>query len=143
MKSFQCMVQRTGLLDLGYRSPTYTWSNNQQDSALIMQRLDIALATTDWTAQFLTAAVDHLSCFNSDHHPILLRTAPPPPRAKQAFKIENWWLQHPGFDGFASRLLSNRVSLGIRLYANYDPIHGNGSKKLQDLTRSWFELKRK
>lgn len=78
MREFKNMVQQIGLLDLGYRGPAFTWSNNQQNNHLIMQRLDRAMASVAWMAQFPTSVIYHLSCFNSDHHQILLRTSPPP-----------------------------------------------------------------
>lgn len=90
MKSFQNMVQRAALIDLGYRGPAFTWSNNQQIGTLIRQKLDRVLASATWTALFPSAAVYHLPKFNSDHHPILLRTTPPPPKQGKNFKIENW-----------------------------------------------------
>lgn len=89
MRKFQKMAQDAALLDLGYRGPAYTWSNNQPNNTLIMQRLDRALANAPWTALFPSAAMYHLPRFNSDHHPILLRTSPPPPKIQRNFKAEN------------------------------------------------------
>lgn len=85
MNNFRRMVQSADLVNLGYCGPAFTWSNNQQQGSLIMQRLDRALASTAWTALFPSAAVYHLPRFNSDHHPILLHTAPPPLRIKKHF----------------------------------------------------------
>lgn len=86
MEKFQKLAQQAALIDLGYKGPAFTWSNNQFDGTLIMQRLDRVLATTDWTALFPAVAVYHLPRFNSDHHPILLRTSPPPLRSKDSSK---------------------------------------------------------
>lgn len=102
--SFQRMVQTAGVLDLGYKGPAFTWSNNQPLSTLIMQRLDRALASVTWLTQFPSAAVYHLPRFNSDHHPILLRTNPPPPKNTKTFRIENWWFQHPEFSGICNQI---------------------------------------
>lgn len=106
MNKFRTLAQRAALIDLGYRGPAYTWCNNQYKGNLIMQRLDRVLATAPWTALHPAAAVYHLPRFNSDHHPILLRTSPPPPRIQKKFKTENWWLLHPQFEEVCKQAIS-------------------------------------
>lgn len=83
------LVQVATLLDLSYRGPAYTWSNNQYDGTLIMQRLDRVLANVAWTMLFPSAVIYHLLRFNSDHHPTLLHTSPPPPKIQKKFKVVN------------------------------------------------------
>lgn len=82
------MVNTAALIDLGYRGLAFTWSNNQHNGNLILQRLDRVLASTTWTAIFPSAAVYHLPCFNSNHNLILLRTSPPPPKIQKALKLK-------------------------------------------------------
>jgi hypothetical protein len=47
-RSFRDLIQQAYLLDLGYKGPTYTWTNCQYTSNPIYQRLDRALVMTSW-----------------------------------------------------------------------------------------------
>lgn len=91
------MTEDAGLVDLGYQGPAYTWTNGREGRGLVLERLDRAMATVGWTGLFPKAAVYHLPRFNSDHSPILLMTKAKPVRRRRTFRIENWWMQYPGF----------------------------------------------
>ncbi|KAF4401731.1 hypothetical protein G4B88_000779 [Cannabis sativa] len=75
---FRRMVNPTGLIDLGFDGPGYTWSRGNVRSpgagSLKRARLDRGLASTDWRILFLAAIVNHLSSSVSDHRPIILDT---------------------------------------------------------------------
>ncbi|XP_038979986.1 uncharacterized protein LOC120110122 [Phoenix dactylifera] len=47
-REFRDFVSRTGLVDLGYSGPQFTWCNNQLGSARVWERLDRAFASPDW-----------------------------------------------------------------------------------------------
>lgn len=94
---FKKMVVDAGLIDLGYSGPAYTWTNYQQGSNLILERLDRALAMVDWTVSFPKSAIFHLPRINSDHNPILIRTESRPRNQRKAFKVENWWMMRHDF----------------------------------------------
>lgn len=93
---FRQFLFDTGLVDLGFRGPAYTWTNCQHTSTVIFQRLDRILVSSSWSQAFPHAHVNHLPRIHSDHAPLLLRThnqAIP----KKKFKVERWWFEADGF----------------------------------------------
>ena len=95
--AFRNWIHGAGLVDLGHNGPAYTWSNMQDGSANIAERLDRALATISWTMNYKNAVVFHLPRFKSDHSPILLKTRTRQSVQKRKFRSENWWLLKEGF----------------------------------------------
>uniref|UniRef100_A0A2N9FE83 CCHC-type domain-containing protein n=1 Tax=Fagus sylvatica TaxID=28930 RepID=A0A2N9FE83_FAGSY len=86
------------MLDLGFSGPKYTWSNGQDISTLIMQRLDRAWVNSEWRILFPEAYVTHLTRTHSDHCPILLSLWPSSKNSlPRPFRFENIWLSHPEF----------------------------------------------
>jgi hypothetical protein len=86
------------MLDLGFSGPKYTWSNGQDISTLIMQRLDRAWVNSEWRILFPEAYVTHLTRTHSDHCPILLSLWPSSQNSlPRPFRFENIWLSHPEF----------------------------------------------
>lgn len=98
-RAFRVWVNGAGLIDLGHQGPAYTWCNNQQGRDMICQRLDRALSNLAWSLQYPETTVFHIPRFQSDHHPILIRTKPTPLLSRRKFRSENWWLSAEGFDG--------------------------------------------
>ncbi|XP_026417404.1 uncharacterized protein LOC113312888 [Papaver somniferum] len=88
MDSFREMISTTGLIDLGYAGPAYTWINNQASHSHIRQRLDRVLASPDWCFKFQHTAVNHLPRLGSDQSPILLNTMRILQRYIPSFKFE-------------------------------------------------------
>lgn len=89
-KGFRDFLFDAQLMDLGFKGPAYTWTNNQDTSTAVHQRLDLVVATGQWTQAFPLAYVNHLPRVHSDHAAILLRTVGRSD-SKPSFKIENWW----------------------------------------------------
>jgi exonuclease III len=86
------------MLDLGFSGPKYTWSNGQDISTLIMQRLDRAWVNSEWRILFPEAYVTNLTRTHSDHCPILLSLWPSSHNSlPRPFRFENIWLSHPEF----------------------------------------------
>lgn len=135
MRKFQKIVQQAALLDLDYHSPAFTWSNNQHNGNLIMQLLDRALATTTWTSLFPSTTVYHLPRFNNDHHPVLLRTSPPPPRIQRRFKTKNQWMFNPNFNSLCvEKLLASQNQLGKPQFKTFNLVLANELRNYLDLT---------
>ncbi|GAV70297.1 hypothetical protein CFOL_v3_13795 [Cephalotus follicularis] len=90
------------MVDLGFVGPKFSWSNLQSLSRLIMERLDRALANTNWKVLFPNNMVSNLSRMSSNHCPILMDTnskdSPPPRR----FRFESMWLSHSNFQTVVS-----------------------------------------
>lgn len=93
---FKDFLFDTGLMDLGFKGPAYTWTNGKDTMTEIFQRLDRIVVTTSWSQQFPQAYVNHLPRVHSDHAAILLR-AHGKPQSQSKFKIEKWWFNHEGF----------------------------------------------
>lgn len=108
-RDFRRMTEEAGMVDLGYQGPAYTWTNGRMGAGLILERLDRAMATIGWTGLFPKAAVYHLPRFNSDHNPILLMTEARPIKRRKAFRIENWWIDYPGFKESCAGILEGGV----------------------------------
>ncbi|KAM6555050.1 hypothetical protein CsatB_015812 [Cannabis sativa] len=96
---FRRMVQRAGLIDLGFLGPTFTWAKGGRNSngggALKRARLDRGLASTDWRLLFPNAIVNHLAASESDHRPLLLDTVGGVRCKGRPFQYENMWARDP------------------------------------------------
>lgn len=94
--NFKEFLFDTGLIDVSFKGPAYTWTNSQDTSKEIFERLDRVVATASWTQKFPQAYVNHLPRIHSDHAPILLQTQGKPLNQAK-FKVEKWWFNHEGF----------------------------------------------
>lgn len=106
-QKFRTFLQRSGLIDLGHSGLAYTWANNQRGRALILERLDRGIATTDWLNLFPNSKVFHLSNYSSDHLPILIRVEPKPKRKSWQFRVEQWWASHHEFREICVRAVTD------------------------------------
>ncbi|KAJ4771691.1 hypothetical protein LUZ62_055948 [Rhynchospora pubera] len=104
---FQSMVAASGLVDLGYHGPAYTWTNNRHVNNLILQRLDRSLATVPWCVMYPNAKLFHLPRANSDHSPILLKLRTDVKKTQRKFKFENWWLLRDEFKEVCESAVKN------------------------------------
>jgi ribonuclease HI len=98
MFEFKTCLNACNMIDLGFSGPKFTWSNCHDVSSLIMERLDRALANSDWRILFPEATVSHLTRTHSDHCPFLLTLCPAIPHVlPRPFRFENIWLSHSDF----------------------------------------------
>lgn len=93
MQLFTDMIDECGFMDLGYMSTNFTWSKHFEDGHSIWERLDKALATSNWLLRFLGTRVTHLFCHSLDQTPFLINHfgLEIPPR-KRIFRFEEMWL---------------------------------------------------
>ncbi|KAL7256323.1 hypothetical protein ACSBR1_010278 [Camellia fascicularis] len=73
-KKFLDNINRCGLMDIGCTRPKFTWSNNRQGLANIMERLDRALCNAEWRIAFPEGVVRNLPRTYSDHSPLMVYT---------------------------------------------------------------------
>lgn len=77
MMNFVGVLDQCNLLDLGFYGPPFTWTNKQDPSSNIQERLDRFIVTLPWKIKFLKARVVHLDYFGSDHRMIKLELRSP------------------------------------------------------------------
>jgi hypothetical protein len=69
---FQDTLNDCNMQDIGWHGDIYTWSNNQETSHHIKERLDRFCASSAWLSKFPRSTNYHLPFHSSDHIPILL-----------------------------------------------------------------------
>ena len=74
VNSLRDFINNTGVIDLDFIGPSFTWSNRREGLANIRQRLDQCLCDQEWQTLFPKASIRHLVNANSNHNPILLDT---------------------------------------------------------------------
>lgn len=72
--SMRNRVDALGLIDMGFIGNPYTWTNKRPAKANVKERLDRALANTNWRILFPNAKVKHFPIIKFDHAPILFLT---------------------------------------------------------------------
>ena len=69
---FKNFLDDCNMLDLGFASPKYTWTNHRPISDLILERIDRCFANLVWRILFPKALVTRLPRTFSDLCPILI-----------------------------------------------------------------------
>ncbi|XP_020596974.1 uncharacterized protein LOC110036788 [Phalaenopsis equestris] len=92
MSNFNDNIQNTGLFDMGYSGPAFTWRRKN-----LWERLDRVLANDHWIQNFLHTTTTHLSLAGSDHRPLVITIGPKSSYQKGAFRYLNVWSQHKDF----------------------------------------------
>uniref|UniRef100_A0A2N9HU09 Reverse transcriptase domain-containing protein n=1 Tax=Fagus sylvatica TaxID=28930 RepID=A0A2N9HU09_FAGSY len=119
MQDFSDVVNRCGLVDLGFRGIPFTWENRRDGEALIQKRLDRALANAAWLDCFNLCSVSHVVCSYSDHVPLLLhmdtstRHCQPKRRPR---KFEEKWSLHPECEAIIQDVWSREEAIGSPMF---------------------------
>jgi hypothetical protein len=98
MQTFQQTLEVCDLMDLGYIGPKYTWSNGQEGTALIKERLDRGVSNMGWRNLFPEAELYVEATICSDHAPLMLHLWRPKRRTrrKARFAFEAGWELNEG-----------------------------------------------
>lgn len=95
---FQECLNDCGMINLGFTSPKYTWSNHHLLTHLIQERIDRVFANTEWNVLYPDAQVKHLERTHSDHSSVILSlNSSPTTRFPHPFGFQSKWLSHPTF----------------------------------------------
>lgn len=125
MDRFRSTLSECNLGDLGYLGSKFTWSNKRENSEFNQERLDRAVATPSWCANFPNVSVETLPVLNSDHKPLLLHFDSEQRTSPSLFWYEAKW----NIDEECVSVIQRVWSAGE---ATRDPLGG----VVQDLSRS-------
>ncbi|KAH7840676.1 hypothetical protein Vadar_020103 [Vaccinium darrowii] len=96
ISEFHGMISESGLIDLEFKGPRFTWRNNRIGEDFIMERIDMAFANAKWREMFDKAMVFVEPAVGSDHNPLVLNTDVPLNKVGRPFKFESFWITEPG-----------------------------------------------
>jgi hypothetical protein len=87
---FRSAVNDCDLTDIPINGYPFTWFKSSGTERMIEERLDRALASSDWLEKFPNATLRNILSSHSDHSPILLHCSPVVKHSyKHDFKFEN------------------------------------------------------
>ena len=95
MAWFNASINYCGLKEVGFEGPKFTWLYQRRDGTQIWERLDRALASSDWHLLFPMAKLHHKSSYVSDHNPLLLQLFSKKihQKFKKIFRFKSMWLK--------------------------------------------------
>ena len=107
---FKECLDECNMLDLGFASSKYTWTNSRHSTDLILKRIDRCFANLSWRTLYSDATVTHLPRIWSDHCPVLLELCRPYVcNLIKPFRFQMMWLLHPEFPSMVQHAwLENR-----------------------------------
>lgn len=94
MEDFQKVLEDCQLCDLGFIRPKYTWNNGREGDAFTKERLDRAIANSEWRSMYEDVEVIVIASRSSDHHPLQQKLNDNRGfvrRRKQPFRMEASW----------------------------------------------------
>ncbi|CAL1388698.1 unnamed protein product [Linum trigynum] len=107
VRDFQDCVLDTGLIDMGFSGPPFTWFHAGKK-----ERLDRGMANATWHSAFPESSVQHLPKIKSDHRPLLIHTnASYQPAGPKPYRFLAAWLMHEDFKGMAEQAWSQGTYL--------------------------------
>ncbi|XP_058755376.1 uncharacterized protein LOC131628564 [Vicia villosa] len=87
---FHNAVEEFNLTDISIEGYQFTWTKSIGTPHMIKERLDRAMAKTQWLELFLNTRLLNLMASHSDHNPIILHTDPTERHCyRYSFKFEN------------------------------------------------------
>ena len=112
VSAFKECLDFCNMADLGFQGPRFTWTNKNDLSSLIQERLDRFFANPDWCLTYPEAQVSHLARCLSDHCPILLELHPQNTfRLPRPFRFQSFWLSDSSFPNIVRNAWANQSNL--------------------------------
>ncbi|KAJ4848025.1 hypothetical protein Tsubulata_009359 [Turnera subulata] len=96
MEAFVQFMDQNLLMDLGFKGQPFTWSNHRVGHKEVKERLDRAVATTQWIELFQDYQVIHDIPVGSDHCPLILHLQKVVKPYKVPFRLDLRWLDCDG-----------------------------------------------
>ena len=110
---FKECLDKCNMIDIGFSSPRFTWTNRRKFQALIQERIDGVFVNPSWCLLYPEARVVHLTRCHSDHCPILLEMQPRINMGrKRLFIFQTCWLSEPSFPPIVSQAWRDSPALG-------------------------------
>ena len=102
--AFKDCLDRCSMVDMGFSSPRYTWTNKRDFNNLILEKIDRFFMNPDWCVIYLNARVTHLFRCHSDHCPVpmetlLVRSV----KLTSPFRFQEFWLSDISFPTIVSK----------------------------------------
>lgn len=95
--NFQSMLTDCQLIDLGFQGPKFKWCNRRIGENHVKERLDRAVANTEFLEEFHNSVVTHLEPVRSDHHLLIVDCDYKHSRVPRLFKFEAVWAEKEDF----------------------------------------------
>ena len=109
---FKECLDKCSMIDIGFSSPRFTWTNRRDLHGLIQERIDRFFVNPSWCLLYPEAKVVHLTRCHSDHCPVLLKMQPRGGGGRnRPFKYQTCWLSNPSFPAIVSRSWSQSEML--------------------------------
>ena len=115
--NFQECLNICGMIDLGFFSPCYTWTNRQPLPYLVQERIDRVFVNVAWNVLYPEGCVKHLEQSHSDHNPVLLSLRPDyGNQHPRPFSFQPMWISHPTFPGLVSEVWTGSPAIAISTF---------------------------
>jgi len=116
-KRFQQWIDNSGLIDLGFSGPKYTWARGLSSATRKEARLDRALCNLEWRLKYQNGVVRHLIKATSDHSPLLISTGgfSREHMSNLPFRFQAAWASHGQFEEVIKHSWSNDMPLAPKL----------------------------
>ena len=137
MYEFGEVLNRCGLVDLGYRGYPFTWKNCREAGANVQKRLDRAVAFVSWMSMFTLCTIDHVPTSYSDHVPILLHTDLGSNFSRHKCrprKFEEKWAIHPECEKIIHNVWDQANPIGSPMFAVCEKI-----KQCHESLYRWYK----
>ncbi|KAK8485808.1 hypothetical protein V6N12_020149 [Hibiscus sabdariffa] len=116
---------KDSLLDLPISGGTFTWSNQRSDEEAILEKLDRALCSLEWSERYSKAVGMLYVAIGSDHAPIIILPQGFKKNYRRDFKFESKWLLEEDCTSIiqASWKLTSQPDLLIGLGVSYGELN--------------------
>ena len=93
MRDFRDVLDECSFVDLGYVGQKYTWNKRLAGGITVWERLDRAVANTQWLSLFPGSSVTHLDSAFSYHKPLIIHPDGIPIKKLRPWRFEQVWLK--------------------------------------------------